>query len=935
MEERARRVARSRLERIASVPEASTDQAPRRLVLVDGHGLAFRAFYAVPPSLATSSGELTNATFGFTSMLLDVLREHQPDYVLVSFDVGLTFRHEQFDGYKAHRRPMPDELRHQINRMREVLEALNIPVYEAAGFEADDVIGTLSKQASELGIQAYIVTGDSDMLQLVDEHVSVVLPGGQRFGEYRIFDVPAVEARYGFGPERVVDYKALVGDKSDNIPGVPGIGDKTAKQLIAQFASIEEMYERLDEIKQVRARNAIAENRESAFQSRELVTIVRDVPIDLDLERCAVHDYDRTAAVGIFQELEFRSLLARLPDHDGTDSIGNLVEPSPLGEPIAPTTADELRGLADEIRAAPMIAVDVETTGLDPLRCELVGIAVATAPDASYYIPLNHLEGELATPDDADQIVRPAIEGHGNVIAHNAKFDLAVLQRYGYGKLKIAGDTMLSAYILGENSVGLKDLAFNRLGWEMTPITDLIGTGRNQLTMDQVPVAEVLPYAAADVEATLRLEPLLTADVREREQQSLLDTIEVPLIPVLARMERAGIALDAGMLEELGRQLEAQIDEIRAEIYHAVGHEFNVNSPQQLAGVLFDDLGLQSGRRTRTGRSVAQGVLEGLRGAHDVVDLILEYRQLTKLKSTYVDALPLQVNPVTGRIHTNYNQTIAATGRLSSTDPNLQNIPVRTPLGRQVRRAFIADNRPQTRLFDEESILFGADYSQMELRLMAHYSQDEALVEAFQLGQDIHTATAAEVFGVPIDEVTPDQRATAKVVNFGIMYGMQAWGLARDTGMSPTDARDFIARYKERFAGVNNFIEETIRTTERDGYASTMYGRRRYLPDIIMSGPQRQAAERAAINMPIQGSAADIMKLAMLDVDRRLRERGLRSLMLLQVHDELIFEAPVSEVDELRDLVVDAMMHVVELSVPMEVEPKAGQNWEEMLPLAS
>jgi DNA polymerase-1 len=916
------------------VPDAITAQDSRRLVLVDGHGLAFRAFYAVPPSLATSSGELTNATFGFTSMLLDVLREHQPDYVLVSFDVGLTFRHEQFEGYKAHRRPMPDELRQQIKRMREVLTALNIPVYEAQGFEADDVIGTLSRQAAEQGIEALILTGDSDMLQLVDEHVQVVLPGGQRFGEYRIFDPPAVNARYGFGPERVIDYKALVGDKSDNIPGVPGIGDKTAKQLIEQFSSIDEMYERLDEIKQARARNAIEGNRESAYQSRELVTIVRDVPIDLDLERCAIHDYDRTAAVAIFQELEFRSLLARLPDHDGAGTLDDLADASPLSDPQSVASPDDLRRLADEIRQAAMIAVDVETTGLDPQRCELVGIAIATAPDASYYIPLKHCEGELADSRQVDEIIRPAVEEHANVIAHNAKFDLAVLLRHGYTNLEIAGDTMLSAYVLGENSIGLKDLAFNRLGWEMTPITDLIGTGRNQITMDQVPVADVTPYAAADVEATIRLEPLLTADVRERQQLELLNTIEVPLIPVLARMEKAGIALDSELLVELGKQLEAQIDEIRADIYNAVGHEFNINSPQQLAGVLFDDIGLQSSRRTRTGRSVAQNVLEGLRGAHEVVDLILEYRQLAKLKSTYVDALPLQVNPETARVHTNYNQTIAATGRLSSTDPNLQNIPVRTPLGRQVRRAFIADNRPETRLFEEECILFGADYSQVELRIMAHFSQDAALVEAFKQGLDIHAATAAEVFGVPLDEVTLDQRSTAKVVNFGIMYGMQAWGLARDTGMSQTEARDFISRYKERFAGVNQFIEETIRTTERDGYAATLYGRRRYLPEILTSGPQRQAAERAAINMPIQGSAADIMKLAMLQVDRILRERGLRSLMLLQVHDELIFEAPVSEVDELRELVVDAMMHVTELSVPMEVEPKAGQNWEEMVPLA-
>ncbi len=863
-------------------------------------------------------------------MLLDVLQQHEPDYVLVSFDIGTTFRHEQFEDYKAHRKPMPEELIHQVERMKEVLNALNIPIYVAEGFEADDVIGTLSRQAAEQDLEAYIVTGDSDMLQLVDEHVLVVLPGTQRFGDYRIFDREAVKERYGFGPERVIDYKALVGDKSDNIPGVPGIGDKTAKQLIEQFATFEEMFERVDEIKPPRARNAMAANREIADQSRELVTIVREVPINLELERCAIHDYDRTAAVGIFQELEFRTLLGKLPgDQADVTAVGDEVAMQ-LSDGVSVVTTEELEQLADCISKAPMIAVDVETDGLDVQRCQLVGIAVATADDAGYYIPLRHRESELADPSEVDRIIRPVIEAHSNAIAHNAKFDLAVLQRNGYEGLAFAGDTMLAAYVLGENSLGLKELAFNRLGLQMTPITDLIGTGRKQITMDEVPADEATPYASADVEATMRLEPLLMEDVRERDQEKLLNTIEIPLIPVLARMERTGIALDAEMLEELSIQLEAQIGEIRSDIYGAVGHEFNINSPKQLGEILFEEIGLPTGRRTKTGFSVAQPVLEGLRGAHDVVDLILEYRQLTKLKSTYVDALPAQVNPDTGRIHTNYNQTIAATGRLSSTDPNLQNIPVRTDLGRQVRRAFIAENREGMRLFDEQSILFGADYSQMELRLMAHYSQDEALVDAFKHGRDIHAATAAEVFGVPLDEVTPDQRSTAKVVNFGIMYGMQAWGLARDTGMSQTEARDFIARYKERFSGVDKFIEETVQATERDGYASTLYGRRRYLPDILTSGPARQAAERAAINLPIQGSAADIMKLAMLDIDKKLRERGLRSLMLLQVHDELIFEAPVSELDKLRDLVVRSMMDVASISVPLEVEPKAGPNWEEM-----
>lgn len=905
-----------------------------RIVLVDGYGLAFRAFFALPMTLSTASGELTNATFGFTSMLLDVLRDHHPDYVLVSFDVGQTFRHEQFKDYKAHRAPMPPELPPQVTRMRDVLKALNIPVYEAEGFEADDVIGTLSCQATEAGLETYVITGDSDLMQLVNDHVYVVMPGAQRFGEYRIFDHEAVVNRYGFGPERVVDYKALVGDKSDNIPGVPGIGDKSAKQLIAQYASIEEMYDNLDDIIPTRARNAIANNRESAFQSRELATVVCDVPIELDLTRSVVHDFDRTAVIALFQELEFRTLVNKIP-LDGADEAESTIDPglaAQIAEPCAIIDSAALKDLAEEVRSAERVAVDVETDGIDPQRCALVGIAIATAEDRAYYIPLVHAEATLLPMDEVRVAIAPALAEHPAIVAHNGKFDLAVLERHGFTGMTLADDTMLAAYLLGEKALGLKDLAFNRLGWEMTPITDLIGTGRKQITMDFVAYEDATPYACADVEATLRLQPLLRADLEARDQVRLLETIEVPLIPVLERMERTGIALNSELLEEMGAQIEQQIGEIRSEIYSAVGHEFNLNSPAQLATVLFEEIGLPTGRRTKTGYSVSQDVLEGLKGAHDAVDLILEYRALAKLKSTYVDALPLQVNPETARIHTNYNQTIAATGRLSSTNPNLQNIPVRTELGRQVRRAFIADNRNGSSPFSEEATLFGADYSQMELRLMAHYSQDPALLTAFSQGQDIHAATAAEVFGVTLDEVTPVQRSTAKVVNFGIMYGMQAWGLARDTGMSQADARDFINRYMERFEGIREFIAETIKETERNGYASTLYGRRRYLPDIAASGPRRQAAERAAINMPIQGTAADIMKLAMLDIDRKLLDYGLGSRMLLQVHDELIFEAPVSEIPALEALVKDAMVGVAELSVDLDVESKAGPNWEEMTP---
>jgi DNA polymerase I len=535
-------------------------------------------------------------------------------------------------------------------------------------------------------------------------------------------------------------------------------------------------------------------------------------------------------------------------------------------------------------------------------------------------LPLDVVQDALAS----------VLSDHANVVTHHGKFDLAVLERHGFNGITLNFDTMLAAYLLGETGIGLKDLAFRHLGWEMTPITDLIGTGRNQITMDRVPIEDQTRYAGADVEATMRLRPPLQQTLTEREQMNLLNTIELPLVPVLIEMERIGIAVDVEVLTRINVEITAQIDSLERRIYDLVGHEFNLGSTKQLATVLFEEIGLPSGRRTKTGYSVGQEVLDALRGEHPVVDMILEQRTLKKLKSTYVDALPLQIHPTTGRVHTTYNQTIASTGRLSSTDPNLQNIPIRTPVGRQVRRAFVADNRPEYRRFDEESILFSADYSQMELRIMAHYSQDPALVSAFQQGLDIHAATAAEINGIDITEVTPEQRSMAKSVNFGIMYGMQAYGLSRDTGMSRADSVAFIERYMSRFLGVRAYLDSTLRQAVKDGYVSSLYGRRRYVPDINAQGPRRQAAERAAINMPLQGTASDIMKIAMIRVAERLKASKLRGEMLLQVHDELLFETPVSELHALRELVVETMEGAAELSVPLGVETSIGPNWEEM-----
>jgi DNA polymerase-1 len=906
--------------------------AGKTMMLVDGHGLAYRAFHALPETLATASGEPTNAVYGFTAMLLDALSQYHSDYIVVSFDVGRTFRHHAFEGYKEQRPSMPVDLQHQMDRIHEVLAALNIPVYTRDGFEADDLIGTLAREASERGMNVLVVTGDSDLLQIVDGNIRVILPGRQRFGDYRVFDRAAVEERFGFPPERIPEYKALVGDSSDNIPGVPGIGTKTGTGLIQKYPSLESMREHIDGIKPPRARDALAEHFTLALLGRTLATIVRDVDLDLDLDRCVLGDYDRARVIDVFRELEFRTLVNRLPD---PTRPGHRAPHTPSVRTIV-RSESEMRQLVKDLQAAKAIALDVETTSLEPMRAELVGVALATAPDRSYYVPLNHAGETVVLPSaTVRSALAPVLASANTVIyAHNAKYDALVLERAGFPRPRVAFDTMIAAYLLGETSVGLKELAFTWLGLEMQEISSLIGRGRAQITMDQTRIEEAAEYACGDVEATYRLVELLCNQLRDQGLEPLFQEIEMPLVNVLIDMEQAGVAVDVEMLRELSTLLDVQISDLEEQIYRLADCRFNINSTRQLANILFEDLRLLAGRRTKTGYSVSQEVLEELRGAHPIIDRILEYRQLLKLRSTYVAALPAQVNPVTGRIHTSFNQTIAATGRLSSSNPNLQNIPIRTEIGRRVRRAFIAGDHPAAPLDGELKVLLSADYSQIELRLMAHVSGDERLVRAFQLGQDIHAVTAAELFGIDIKEVTPDMRRLAKTVNFGIIYGMQAFGLARETGMSRQEAQRFIDTYMARLQGVWRYLEKTKRDAIEKGYVSTMFGRRRYVPDIVSSnGSRRQAAERMAINMPLQGTAADIMKIAMIRVQQALRSRELRTRMLLQVHDELLFEVPMSELKQVAELVADIMENIAPLRVPLRVELSAGKNWDQLEPI--
>lgn len=950
-------------------PAAATTPGAKRpsVMLVDGFGLIFRAYHALPPTLSTASGEQTNAVYGFASMLLDVIASRKPDYAVIALEGGKTFRHDILDAYKGTRAETPPDLIEQIDRVKELIAALGIPVRQKETFEADDVIGSLSRSLADEGYDVIIVTGDSDLLQLVEDHIIAVLPGTKRFGEFRQFDTEAVLDRYGFAPALVPDYKALVGDTSDNIPGVPGIGDKTAKTLIGTYGALEDIIAHLAEVKPPRAQKSLAENEETARISKHVATIVRDLDIDLDMEEARVGRFDRTAVADLFRVLEFRNLLQKLPESDGeasapsADSVSETTKAHQ--ETVVRTTVlteDDLDAMIARIREVGEIALDVETTSTEPLQADLVGIAIAVSQHESWYVPVGHITGQKAeTATGAQQALNldaaepaaldtrqlpldrvrekldPVLADETlKIYTHHGKYDEHVLIRHGFHPGPIAFDTMIAAYLLGDNSIRLKDLSFTRLGIEMTEISELIGTGRNQATMDTVALDLAAPYACGDVESTFALVAPLREALAEREQLPLLQEIELPLVTVLLRMEAGGIAIDTDELAEFAVELGMRMGELEHEIIELAGRPINIGSPKQLATLLFEEWGLPAGKKTKTGYSVDSDVLENIKDQHAIVPLILEYRTLAKLKSTYVDALPLEVNPRTGRVHTSYNQTVAATGRLSSQYPNLQNIPIRTEIGRRVRRAFIADRRPAFRTF-ERATLLAADYSQMELRILAHMSGEPFLVEAFRNGDDIHRATAALVYGVELDEVTSDQRRVAKTVNFGIIYGMQAFGLSRDTGMSRGDAQAFIDGYWERLPRVKEFFDETIAQGVERGYVETLLGRRRYLPDLKASnGARRAGAQRMAMNMPIQGTQADMIKIAMIDLERALKERRLPARQVLQVHDELVLEVDEPALQETAALVSEKMIGALELSVPVLTEVRTGLNWEDMRPFA-
>ncbi|MGM0400148.1 MAG: DNA polymerase I [Chloroflexota bacterium] len=910
----------------------------KRLMLIDAHALAYRAYHAIPP-LTSPSGEPTNASFGFMNMLLKALDDLSPDYVITTFDSGRTFRHEEYEEYKAHRAKMPDDLSPQIAHIKALAAALGIPYYTKEGYEADDLLGTLSKQASQKGLETIIVTGDSDTLQLVSEDVKVLTPR-RSLGETKLYDVEAVKERYELEPEQLVDLKALMGDSSDNIPGVYGVGIKTATRLLKEYDSVEAVYEHLDQVEQTRFRNALEKGHDDAILSKRLVTIEREVDVDLNLEESAWGTFDRAEVMESLRELGFHSLVDRIPGEKRTDpgqlALFESVEAAADSQEMSTSeryavvnSEKDLERLIEELVKTSRFALDTETTGLDVVDANLVGISVATSPGEAYYIPVGHEEKqeEQLPLELLRERLGPVLLHDSYKVFHNAKFDTIALERHGLPVKGPCIDTMIAAWLLNPSGrgIGLKEQAWQRLGIEMTPIEQLIQKGRQELTMAQVSIAEAAPYACADADMTLRLANVLEKELKEREQWDLFMEMEMPLIPVLVSMERHGVAVDPQALEAMSRRIEEQLEKLQEQIYEYAGHTFNVRSTQQLGDVLFEEMELPVIRRTKTGYSTAKDVLSELEDEHPIATLILEYRKLEKLRSTYVDTLPDLVNPSTGRIHTSYNQTGTSTGRLSSSDPNLQNIPVRTELGRHVRAAFVAPPK---------HMLLGCDYSQVELRLLAHFSRDPEMMAAFQRGEDIHATTAAAIHGVPLAEVTKEQRSLAKTINFGLMYGMSAYGLASRTGLSIEEARQFIETYFERFGQVEKYFEEILAFAREHGYVETVMGRRRYFPMLKATNEgnsrAQRAAERAAINMPIQGSAADILKIAMIHLYHLLREKQLKGRLILQIHDELILEVPEEELTRTRDLVVDTMENAYELDVPLKVDTAVGENWMEI-----
>jgi DNA polymerase-1 len=925
-----------------------------RVYLIDAMALAYRAYFAfIRQPLMNSKGENTSAVYGFVTFLNRILSQEFPDHIAVVFDTGKpTFRHVAYKEYKATRQKMPEDMITQIPMLKEVVRAYNIPVVEMDGFEADDIIGTLAKQAERENALTFLVTPDKDFMQLVSDITKIYKPGKQG-SDIEIVDIEGVRQKFGVTPDKVIDVLGLMGDASDNIPGVPGVGEKTAIPLIQKYGSIEEVYRHLEEIPQKGLRAKLESNKELAFLSKHLVTIDINVPISINFHSLKAEQRNIPKLMELFEALEFRSLLSKLqaetpevsisidPDIEFTppELLSDITKNKHTYQLIK--TEKDFNSLCDRLKSAKEFVFDTETTSTDSLNAELVGISFAFKPHEAFYIAITGMKtqgqgGLFGNTDDEHSSsiglpqelvcnkLKPILENPNiKKIGHNIKYDILVLSNYNINVEGALFDSMIASYMVRADSQhNMDDVAAEYLNYKTVSFSDLVGTGKERKHIRDVSIQALSDYSCEDSDITFRLYETFQKKLLDLGMTGLCEEVEFPLVSVLSRMERAGVSIDVDHLSTMSKELEKQLEKLTKEIHHAAGTSFNINSTQQLAEILFNKLKLQSVRKTKTGFSTDVAVLETLKGSHPIIEMLLDFRQSTKLKSTYIDALPKLINPRTGRVHTSFNQTVTTTGRLSSSDPNIQNIPIRTDIGRLIRKAFIPGNA--------ESLILSADYSQIELRVMAHISGDEGLTEAFKNHEDIHTTTAAKVFGVASADVTRDMRRKAKEVNFGIMYGIGAFGLSNRLEISQSEGKEIIARYFTRFPKVQQYINDTIASGRKDGYVSTLLGRRRYISDIRSNNQNvRQNAERQAINMPIQGTAADMIKLAMVHIDAALKKQKLASLMLLQVHDELVFEVQKKEEHIMKELVEREMQQALPLSVPIEVDLGVGKNWLE------
>ena len=895
----------------------------KTLYLIDGYAMLYRSHFAlIRNPLINSKGMHTSALFGFINQILKLINNDKPDLMVAAFDTSKkTFRHEKYPDYKATREKMPDEMIGQLPYLWKILESMGIPTLEKPGFEADDIIGTLASMASKENLEVYIVSGDKDFMQLVNENIFLYTPSGRK-ADIKIYDRNGVIEKWGVPPEKIIDLLGLMGDASDNVPGVPGVGEKTAVKLIKEYGSLEASLDHADEVKNKRAREGLQNARSEALLSKDLVTIDTNMDLNIDFSTLKTNDIDKESLALIFQELEFETLQKQIL---GDDIPISKKKDAPKKDYRTLYSEEDIKNFLGSIKEGEWLSFDIETTSVNPMSCDIVGFSFSNKQNTGVYIPIHWPDSKDSLFDDyitkVLELMRPVMEnGLIPKTGQNVKFDSLILLRNG---IKVAGikfDTMIAAHLLKPElrSFKLENLSLEYLDYAMVPIEDLIGKGKDQISMAEVDIDKISFYASEDADIALQLTYIFEKKLDDENLSKFFNEIEIPLLPVLTEMEFNGMYIDSALLKTMSIKIGKKLDGLIKDIYQESGFEFNINSTQQLAKILFDIKGLPEIKK----RSTAEDVLERLKGQHLLPELVLEYRKLNKLKNTYIDALPELKLPSTGRIHSTFNQTITATGRLSSSNPNFQNIPIKTEEGREIRKAFKSNNR--------DWVIFSADYSQIELRIMAHLSQDTSLVDAFNNGDDIHSRTAADVFNVSISDVQPSMRRTAKIVNFGLLYGAGPFRMSQELGIPQKEAKALIEKYFDTYSGIKKYVEDTMQKAKKNRFVKTLLGRKRPVWDIDSSNHlHREAAKRMAINMPIQGTSAEMIKIAMTSVSNHLNEHKMKSKLVLQIHDELVFETPKNELNDLENMVVDKMVNALPLSVPIEVDSGFGQSWYE------